>query len=243
MPAGIRVADRVVAVSKSTAGAVIQEFRLSSDKIDVILLGVSSDSNTESFGVLDQFDISNSYILFVGTLEPRKNLRRLLISYSRLSDTLKSDVKLVIVGGKGWGGVDVTDMVSELDLEDYVQVLGYVDDSLLPTLYAHALFLAMPSLYEGFGLPLVEAMIQGTPVLTSNNSSMPEVAGDAGLMIDPLDVCSINNGLEELIMNHELRNQLSENARSNVVRFSWDVAAEQLVAVFEKAIDGKDSRN
>jgi glycosyltransferase involved in cell wall biosynthesis len=126
-------------------------------------------------------------------------------------------------------------------LGKYVSILGYVDESILATLYAHALFLAMPSLYEGFGLPLVEAMVRGTPVLTSNNSSMPEVAGNAGLLIDPLDTQSIKNGLEELISNHNVRGALADNARANVTRFNWDNAAKQLVSVFEKAIAGREN--
>jgi len=109
----------------------------------------------------------------------------------------------------------------------------------LATLYANAQFLAMPSLYEGFGLPLVEAMAHGTPVLTANNSSMPEVAGDAGLLVDAQDVGSIANGLNQLITNKELRKKLAENAKSNAARFNWDESARQLVTVFEKTISAR----
>jgi glycosyltransferase involved in cell wall biosynthesis len=117
--------------------------------------------------------------------------------------------------------------------------VGYVDDAMLAVLYKHALFLAMPSLYEGFGLPLTEAMAHGTPVLTSDNSSMPEVAGEAGLLVDPLSVGSIQEGLMELISNDELRSRLAFRAKDSAKRFDWDVSAAKLVDVFKKAVDAR----
>jgi len=178
-----------------------------------------------------------SFFLFVGTLEPRKNLTRLLQAYDSLPLSIKEKMKLVIVGGKGWGKVNLLDMITQLDLTEHVKVLGRVDDMALATLYANAQFLVMPSLYEGFGLPLVEAMSYGTPVLTANNSSMPEVAGNAGLLVDALDVESIADGLQEMITNNRLRERLAKNAKLNVSRFSWDNSAKKLITVFEKAID------
>jgi len=236
MPAAILAADVVVADSKATADAVKEEFFINPNKLSVVLLGASLAVNAVSFEMLKERGINRPYFLFVGTLEPRKNLLRLLTAYSYLSDSIKDQATLVIAGGTGWGGININDTVADLGLGKYVRILGYVDESILATLYAHALFLAMPSLYEGFGLPLVEAMVRGTPVLTSNNSSMPEVAGNAGLLIDPLDTQSIKNGLGELISNHNVRGALADNARANVTRFNWDNSAKQLVSVFEKAI-------
>ena len=164
-------------------------------------------------------------------------MTRLLQAYDSLPLSIKGKIKLVIVGGKGWGKVNLLDTVTQLDLTECVKVLGRVDDMALATLYANAQFLAMPSLYEGFGLPLVEAMSYGTPVLTANNSSMPEVAGNAGLLVDALDVESIADGLQEMITNNELRERLAKNAKSNASRFSWDESAKKLITVFEKAID------
>jgi glycosyltransferase involved in cell wall biosynthesis len=241
MPAAILAADVVVADSKATADAVKEEFFINPNKLSVVPLGASLAVNAASFEMLKEHDINRPYFLFLGTLEPRKNLIRLLTAYSHLSDSIKDQATLVIAGGKGWGGIDINDTVDDLGLAKYVRILGYVDESILATLYAHALFLAMPSLYEGFGLPLVEAMVRGTPVLTSNNSSMPEVAGNAGLLIDPLDTQSIKNGLEELISNHNFREALADNARANVTRFNWDNAAKQLVSVFETAIAGREN--
>ena len=229
----------MVAVSKATADAVKEEFFISSNKLSVILSGASLPKGVSSGVVLQQKSIDRPYFLFVGTLEPRKNLIRLLTAYSLLGESLKDQAMLVIAGGKGWGGIDLNDTVSGLGLRKYVRVLGYVDETMLASLYANALFLAMPSLYEGFGLPLVEAMVHGTPVLTSDNSSMPEVAGNAGLLIHPFAIPSIKNGLETLIANNDLRRNLAGNTRENITRFSWTTAAKQLVSVFEKIISAR----
>ena len=239
MPVAIRMADAVVTNSRATADSIEKEFHININKLSVIHLGASLSKNSKSFEELHGQRIYRPYFLFVGTLEPRKNLLRLLMAYSHLPDVLKDQSILVIAGGKGWGGVDVIDMVASLGIGKYVRILGYVDEATLSSLYANALFLAMPSLYEGFGLPLVEAMVHGTPVLTSNNSSMPEVAGDAGLLIDALDVESIKHGLKKLIINHGFRKALANNALANVQRFSWGAATDQLFSVFKKVISDK----
>ncbi len=236
MPLAVRAADEVVADSQATANVVREEFRTDADRLSVISLGTTPFMHAVSSGVLIQLGIDHPYLLFVGTLEPRKNLARLLTAYSRLSESLKSQASLVIAGGKGWGDVNLTDMVNDLGLVKHVHVLGYVDEQALAALYKDALFLAMPSLYEGFGLPLIEAMAYGTPVLTANNSSMPEVSGDAGFLVDALDIESIENGLTQLIADEKLRSKLAGNAKSNAARFNWDKSARQLLAVFEKAI-------
>ena len=149
---------------------------------------------------------------------------------------------LVIAGGDGWGGVNISDTVDKLGLKNHILLLGYVEEANLGVLYANAQFLAMPSLYEGFGLPLVEAMVFGTPVLTSNNSSMPEVAGDAGLLVDALDVTSIEKGLRKLIGEDNFRVKLALNAKKNASRYNWGKSARKLVSVFEKVIALRNSR-
>jgi glycosyltransferase involved in cell wall biosynthesis len=236
MPVAVRKADLIVADSYSTKDAVITEFNIKSQNIFVIQLSFSNIQNPYSFDNLKKYDIDSLYFLFVGTLEPRKNLSRLLQAYSSLPLSIKGKIKLVIVGGKGWGKVNLLDTITQLDLTECVKVLGYVDDATLATLYANAQFLVMPSLYEGFGLPLVEAMSYGTPVLTANNSSMPEVAGNAGFLVDAFDIKSIADGLQEMITNNELLERLAKNAKLNTSRFSWDESAKQLITVFEKAI-------
>jgi glycosyltransferase involved in cell wall biosynthesis len=242
MPFAVDSADAVVANSQSTADALNQEFSINPGKLSMIHLGVSKVINTGPDDVLGLLGVNTPYFLFVGTLEPRKNLGRLLTAYSGLSESIRDKATLVIAGGEGWGRDNIPDMVNRLGLSSHVISLGYVDESMLSALYANALFLAMPSIYEGFGLPIVEATSYGTPVLTASNSSMPEVAGDAGLLVDALDVDSIRAGLSTMISNAKLRNDLAANAKNNAARFNWDESARQMFRVFEKAISSRNSR-
>ena len=172
-------------------------------------------------------------------MEPRKNLQRLLQAYAALNANVRDHARLVIAGGKGWGGVDIASMVRAMHLEGQVVYTGYVNEMQLATLYAHARFLAMPSLYEGFGLPLVEAMSFGVPVLTSNRSSLPEVAGDAGVLVDPFDVHSIAEGLFSLLCDNVYRDHLASRAIPNAKRFTWQNAARDMWAVFEEAAEAR----
>lgn len=241
MPFAVRAADLVVADSQATANAVKLEFEVDADNLMVVSLAANRIENAACFDDLKEHGINSSYFLFVGTLEPRKNLTRLLTAYSQLPKAVKLQASMVIAGGKGWGEFNLEDTIAKLDLAGYVGVLGYVDESTLTALYANAMFLAMPSLYEGFGLPLVEAMAHGTPVLTANNSSMPEVAGDAGLLVDAEDINSIKEGLSQLLTDKMLRNTLGINAKIQAKKFNWDESARQLILAFNEA--GSRRRN
>ena len=239
MPEAVRLADRVITVSGHTAEDLLREMPNARGKVSPIPLGTSFLAPAASRESLTSLGLTEPYFLFVGTLEPRKNLTRLLEAFARLPDSLRSRAVLAIAGGKGWGGVDVATIAERFGIGDRVRVLGYVDDSQLATLYAHALFLAMPSLYEGFGLPLLEAMSHGTPVLTSNCASMPEVAGDAGVLVDPCDVDSVAHGLSELLSHDARRNALACLAKTHAASFSWDRAAEDTLRIFVDAIGAR----
>jgi glycosyltransferase involved in cell wall biosynthesis len=242
MPEAVRLADRILAVSQNTADDLLAEYPAARDKVRVVHLGVTSLQSPDTPASLLPLGIEKPYFLFVGTLEPRKNLRRLLAAFAQIPLSVRQRHQLVIVGGKGWGGVNVPAIVAELGLADNVRLPGYVSDAQLATLYAHARFLAMPSVYEGFGLPLLEAMSQGVPVLTSHASSLPEVAGDAGVLVDPLNEGSIAEGLLTLLMNEEKRSALAARARANAERFSWQTAAIKTRAVFAEALAERRAR-
>ena len=237
MPAAIRQADRIVAISTSTAIDIEEEYPDAVDKIRVIYPGTTGLPAPLDFHSLSALGIRFPYILFVGTLEPRKNLQVLLQAYALLDIKTRNETRLVIAGGKGWGGVEINAMIKDLCLADHVIPVGYVNETQLATLYAHARFLAMPSLYEGFGLPLIEAMSFGIPVLTSNRSSLPEVAGDAGVLVDPFNIHSVSEGLSSLLKNHQHRNYLAKKAISHAKRFSWNNAARKMWAVFQEATE------
>ncbi|OGS96294.1 MAG: hypothetical protein A3H31_06510 [Gallionellales bacterium RIFCSPLOWO2_02_FULL_57_47] len=236
MPDAIRLADRVMADSHSTANAIASEFPWVKERIRVVHLGATSLPDPKGIDALNDLGIDQPYFLFVGTLEPRKNLRRLLEAFASLDDVIRKQSLLVIAGGKGWGNVDLVSQIQLLGLSDSVRLTGYVSNEQLSTLYAHARFLAMPSLYEGFGLPLVEAMSFGVPVLTSSCSSLPEVAGNAGILVDPFNVNSIASGLLQMLKDNALRSRLSARAELNASRFSWEKSAQAAMEIFREAI-------
>jgi glycosyltransferase involved in cell wall biosynthesis len=242
MPQAIRLADRIIADSMSTASGLEALCPEARGRVRVIYPGASELPNPLDLKSLATIGIEQPYFLFVGTLEPRKNLLRLVNAYARIDEAIRNKFLMVIAGGKGWGGVDIHALVKEKGLSAQLVLTGYVNDNQLATLYAHARFLAMPSIYEGFGLPLVEAMSFGVPVLTSNCSSMPEVAGDAGLLVDPFDEKAIADALRSLLTDDHLRDTLAARARKNSERFSWQRAAAETMVVFEEAVAERRSR-
>ena len=236
LPQAARLADRIITVSQNTADDLVAEVPETAGKVDAIPLGVTQPEPIADNAELAGLNLAEPFLLFVGTLEPRKNLRRLMEAYSRLTDQQQNDARLVIVGGSGWGGVDARSMAAEYGVAERTDVLGYVTEPQLAELYEKALFLAMPSLYEGFGLPLLEAMIRGTPVLTSNRASMPEVAGDAGLLVEPDDVEAIRSGLERMLTDTALRERLAGLARNRAKAFTWDRTVSETLKVFDEAV-------
>jgi glycosyltransferase involved in cell wall biosynthesis len=178
---------------------------------------------------------SSPYILAVGTIQPRKNYSRLVAALGDLREG-GLDVALVIAGGKGWLDTPIYESVRAAGLEAYVKFLGYVNDADLPALYSHAAAFAMPSLYEGFGLPILEAMACGTPVVTSRVSSLPEAAGEAALLVDPTDTGALADALRRVLSDSDLRHRLIERGLRHVAPFVWERTAEQLAAAFDYAL-------
>lgn len=232
MPHAIRVADQVIAVSESTKRDVISEVPEAKDKVQVIYEANSLLSND----CINSIKTDENYILFVGTLEPRKNLSRLIEAYAMLSESLRSKYSLMIVGGKGWGDENLDEIIDYFKIRKYVKILGYVSNKKLVHLYSNAYLFVMPSLYEGFGLPVLEAMSLGVPVVASNTSSLPEVVSDTAILVSPKSVSSIKNGIEKLLSNNKLRQKLSKAALERSMFFSWEKASKENIKVFEKAV-------
>ena len=236
MERSIRMADRVVAVSSATEAAVAAAYPWARHKTSVVYPGCTLLAEASDEDVLKRAKITRPFVLFVGTLEPRKNLNGLLRALAMLPETLKSELQLVIAGGQGWGIDDLQTEISRLQISDLVRLTGFVSDAELGTLYRRARFLAMPSFYEGFGLPIIEANAAGIPVLTSESSSMPEVGGDAALLVDPSSDWSITHGLERLIADTNLYHRLQQAAAANAARFDWAKSARELSVVFEQTL-------
>ena len=231
----IKKADFIIVDTNFIKNSLIREFKIKSQNIFKISLAARKIHKISHIHEEKNF-IKNPYFLFVGTIEPRKNLNRLLIAYESLDTKIKKKMSLVIVGQKGWGNINLNDLIIKMHLKKYIKLLGRVDDITLTNLYRNAEFLVMPSLYEGFGLPLVEAMLYGKPSITSKNSSMSEVVGNSGLLVDPLDISSISIALKKMILNNELRERLAKNAKLKSGQFSWDESANKLTDIFMKAI-------
>jgi len=175
------------------------------------------------------------YVLTVGTIEPRKNHVRLIKAFEVVASAFPA-LKLVIAGKSGWLNGEVFKTAKESSVGSRILFLNYVSDADLPELYRLAEVMAYPSLYEGFGLPALEALACGTPVLTSNNSSLPEVVGEAALLVDPMSVSEIAAGLTAAIENPELRSRMRALGFIQARRFSWDRAARETLRVYEAAV-------
>ena len=226
MPPSVRKADKVIAVSAATAS----EIRELHPKASIATIHEAAFLNPFSGKQVGE------YFLFVGTLEPRKNLERLLLAYGRYATATDCALPLKICGGKGWGLPELEGLVQKNNLSEQVEILGYVDDAELPGLYQNARALLMPSLYEGFGLPIVEAFSQGTPVITSNRGAMAEVAGDGGLLVDPENIGDVASALARLTEDLELVEKLQSHAHARSKQFSWDAAASQTLSLMESLL-------
>ncbi|RWK09366.1 glycosyltransferase family 1 protein [Mesorhizobium sp.] len=243
MKPALRKADVVVVDSTATATALMSAFPWLRSPVSTVAPGTAALPAPGDVASLEPLGITRPYALFVGTLEPRKNLANLIAAYGLLPAGTRSGCDLVIVGGKGWKQTGLADLVRGGGLETSIKFTGFVDDGVLATLYANCLFLAMPSLYEGFGFPIVEAQSFGKPVLTSNTSSMPEVAGDNAVLVDPNDPAAISAAFGRLCSDAEFRNGIAAGARENAGRFTWENHAKGMLRIFEQAIRQRRKTN
>lgn len=225
-----------LAISRATAGELRRHLGLDGTRVEVIhpapASGLRPRAVDEARAVLEQrFSIEGSPVLAVGTLEPRKNFERLLSAYAGLDEELRRAHPLVIAGGAGWKSSSLRRRIDELATAHH---LGPVGDDDLGALYSAAAVFAYPSLAEGFGLPVVEAMACGAPVLTSNLSSLPEVAGDAARLVDPHDVEAIRRGLDELLRDEGEPERLRGLGRRRAASFSWAETARRTAALYRR---------
>ena len=222
LPLAVRRATTLAAISRATADDLVARFPRAAEKTQVTPLAADPGfavGGAPDAEVLARHGIDTPYVLGVGTLEPRKNLPRLVEAFTGLDDAVRGDRRLVLVGPLGWDAGDTTSAIAAHP--DRVAAIGAVPEADLPALYRRADAFAYPSLYEGFGLPVLEAMIAGVPVLTSDTSSMPEVGGDAALYVSPRDVAAIRDGLARLLGDDALRARLAAAGPARAAEFSW----------------------
>ena len=230
-------ARRLIAVSAHAAAESTRLLRVPRERVDVIYHGVDPVFRPLPADKIAAFrrdrGLPERFVLFVGTLEPRKNLVRLVEAFARIRD---GRVRLVLAGGKGWLYDDLFAKVEALGLDEEVVFPGYVMNDELSLWYNAATVFSYPSVYEGFGLPVLEAQACGTPVLTSNTSSLPEAAGDGALMVDPYDVEELAAGLDRLLTDEPLRHELRERGLAHARQFSWSHTARETARVYRRAM-------
>lgn len=242
LKASIRRADHIVTDSEFSKKEILKYYNVPEDKISVVYCGVDFDrfkplEDKELLNkVKEKYGINKEYFLYLGTLEPRKNLVRLVQAYAEAKKGKEDFPYLILAGGKGWMYEEIFHTVQTLGLEQDVLFTGYVADEEVPVLMAGAFAFCFPSVYEGFGMPVLEAMACGTPVLTSKDSSMEEIAGEETVLVDAMSVEDIAKGLVRLFEDVELRMKLSEQGLSKVKEYTWEAGAKQLMQVYEELV-------
>ncbi len=228
-----RRATRILVDSEATRRDLIGQYGVDMERIDVVYPGVEGwqrAPDAQIAAIRAKYKLPDCYLLFLSTLQPRKNIRRLVEAFTRYTD-ISDDAVLVLAGKRGWL---IDEVLAELPSTRIV-LTGYVPDADVPALYSGALALVFPSLYEGFGFPVLEAMRCGTPVLCSNTSSLPELAGDAAILVDPLDVNAIATGMARLVGDADLRADLVQRGYRQAAKFTWQHAAELTLRALENA--------
>jgi glycosyltransferase involved in cell wall biosynthesis len=234
----VQRARRVIAISENTKRDVVQQYGISPDKVDRIYYGLDPDfrplPGEQVAAFRDRQGLPKRFILFVGTLEPRKNVVRLIEAYARLPGY---SPPLLLVGGKGWLYNEIFARVEQLDLADRVRFVGYIPGEELPWWYNAADLFVYPSVYEGFGLPPLEAMACRTPVITANATSVPEVVGDAAMLVNPRDPVEIAAAIEMLLSSDELRDELVKKGAERAAAFNWRRSAQETRKIYARVVE------
>lgn len=238
-----RRADRIITISEFSKTEIIKYLKIEEQKVAVVPCGVDETifhnrySRKQIQKVCRRYQITKTYFLYLGTLEPRKNIESLIEAYAQLRKKYGKEIPdLVIAGKRGWNFERIFALVQEYQIEEPVIFTGYIKEKEIPFLLSGAIGFVFPSFYEGFGMPPLEAMACGTPVIASNVASIPEVVGDAGILIDPNDVKALAKAMEQLFTEKELREILKRKGFERSQRFRWKKSAEQLMKVYTELL-------
>jgi glycosyltransferase involved in cell wall biosynthesis len=239
VPFSVKRAARILADSESTRTDIIKYFPEAEEKIRVIYPAVLGFHRVEDEEAIEaakkKYNITGKYILGVGTMEPRKNLVRLIRAFQLISKEI-DDVKLVLVGKKGWLYDEIFKEINNDALKDKIVYTGYVEQQDMKSIYSGASCFVYPSLYEGFGLPPLEAMNCGVPVVSSNISSLPEVIGDAGILINPMEIVEIAEAVLKLLFDEKLRNNLISKGLKQSEKFKWEKTTNKIFEVYDEIL-------
>lgn len=241
LPKAIKQSSHIITVSDYIRTELINMMGIEPNKISTVYLGVDKTyhprHSDELTPVLNKYGLQEkNYILAVATLEPRKNLSRLIQAYLALSESTRQQFPLVFIGIKGWLNEELLKLSRPLETKGQLYRLGYVPEADLPYLYAGARVFTFPSLYEGFGLPVLEAMASGIPVLTSKNSAMAEIVQDNAVLVEPLDVQAISTGIAQLLFDEKLAEHFVQKGLQRAAEFSWSNCVAKTVRVYQKVM-------
>ncbi len=238
IPIMARRANMIIAPSEATKQEIIKHLRISPEKIRVVHEAAREKMKplppSEYEPILKKYDIQTPYILYTGTIEPRKNLIKLIQAYNEVLKHTEHQPQLVLCGGRGWLEEEVFEQVAELKLQRMIKFTGYVPDEDLPALYSAAEVFVYPSIYEGFGLPPLEAMACGAAVISSNSSSLPEVVGEGGIQVDPQNREELAGAIAALLTDVEQRENFRRAGIERAKFFSWERAAHETQAVYDE---------
>ncbi|MFC1959428.1 glycosyltransferase family 4 protein [Chloroflexota bacterium] len=239
VPRSVKKADHILADSAATKADLVTLYNTPSDKITILLSGVDPhfrpiEDTQQQTAVREKYGLGTwPYLFTIGTVQPRKNYTRMCEALA-IMHTSTPDLHLVIAGGKGWLEDPIHETVQRLQLGQHVHFIGFADDQDLPALYSAAAAVPYVSLYEGFGLPVLEAMACGTPVIASNLSSIPEVAGNAALLVDPTDSAAIATAIQTVLDKPMLQKQLIDSGYQQARQFTWQKSAQNLLQVYRQ---------
>jgi glycosyltransferase involved in cell wall biosynthesis len=247
MPIAARRSSFIITDSEHARQEIIEDFQVAPERIKVIMLGfnpamLDRRDPVTAESVRLKYGLPQGYILYVGTIQPRKNIDTLFEAFYRLKQVRKDMPKLVIVGRKGWLYDKLFARFAELGLTDEVIFTGFVPDEDLPYIYDGARLFAYLSFFEGFGLPPLEAMACGIPVVTSNTTSLPEVVGDAGIAVPPADVDKVMAAIARILDDEGYSALLGQRGRERALLFSWEAAARETMAIYRQVAGNDDGR-
>ena len=235
---GAQKSDLIITISESAKKDIVDHLKVPKEKIKIIYPGIDFEKYSREIEknklrkIRKKYKLPKKYILYLGTIEPRKNIVRIINSFLEYRNLTKSDIKLVIAGGKGWKYEKIMKLVEQN--KENIVLTGYIEEEDKIALYKMAELFVFPSLYEGFGMPVLEAMAAGVPVVTSNVSSLPEVAGDATILVDPLNEDEIFEAYKKILSDKNLRRDMIEKGLEQAKKFQWKNSVEVLEQIYEK---------
>ena len=235
---GAQKSDLIITISESAKNDIIKNLGVSENKIEIVYPGIDLERYSKKYEKKDlekirkKYKLPLEYILYLGTIEPRKNIERIIKAFKKYKKKIKDDLKLVIAGGKGWKYDNVMKLIESIGTD--VILTGYIDEEDKIPVYKLAQIFVFPSLYEGFGMPVLEAMAAGVPVVTSNVSSLPEVAGDTAILVDPLSEDEIFEAYKKILSDKKLQLKMIEKGLEQAKKFEWKESAKVLEQIYEK---------